>query len=606
MSQILHRFSMLPDVFDLQNATVLSVMKNIEPCRVGPVSKRDGSWSFQIHAPNADSLQLTHSNDGINWFTCEMNRGFDDLFYCQEHRIKPGGRYWYVLDGVHGVPDPWSRFQPDGPHGASQLIDENTYCWQKPCGPARPWHEAVLYELHIGAFTHEGTFAAAIDHLGHLSRLGITVLQVMPVWTRPCGASWGYDTNYLYSVDPSYGAPNDFKRFIDAAHDLGLQVLLDVVYNHLGIEGNYLGKFDGRFLASGNESLWGARLNFDRAGCHLARRMVIDNGLFWLEEFHLDGLRIDSPMTIDDGSKIHILEELALVIRDRFAGERMIHLLLENDHYAGRIRHENEQYLYNAALNIEGGELLFALAGAGDDLLDDEGLSKLFLSLAGGQEFYFSEAFPFVTAFARVLHNDRQIISLQNHDLIGNSQSMQRIWSQLGDDLAHLWLAITCLSPATPLLFMGDEFGCVQPFPFFCNFRDVNEQQVLQGRKRDFGIDPKLAGFMKPFSPETFEAAKIVWPDGHEIVGSQNYRLLKKLLATRRHYIEPLNRSSTVCDSRSTSCRQLHQANWDYHNGLRLNFQLNLGEGALDQDDATRVYCIEGDGWIARWWIEQL
>ena len=576
---------------------------NVENYGFGPAYKGEGNWQFSLHAPNAGSVRLTFSNDGKNWFSFALQQQADGWFCGFDRRIRPGARYWFVLDDEHGYPDPWSRCQPDGPHQASQLIDENIYSWRDRNWVGRPWHEAVIYELHVGTFTPEGTFLSAIDRLDLLRNLGITALQIMPVWTNPKGIGWGYDSNYLFSVNHAYGSPNDFKALVDAAHSLGMQVLLDVVYNHLGIEGNYLADLDPAMLSCQSESLWGQKLNFDGDGCSIARQMIVANGLYWLENYHLDGLRIDSPISIDDRSSPHILEQLAIAVQSKYYGHRQVHLVLENDHYAGRLMGPDGEKLYCASLNIKGSENLLSAALTINNL-DDDDRSQLVDSLAAGSRFDFGDEWQERPGFTQVLQSDQQILCLQNHDLIGNSQQALRIWSGLDQASDEVLLATICLSPATPQFFMGDEFGCEAPFPYFCQFRDVSQDAILGGRKRDFGIDPEQDGFLYPFCAATHLAAKITWPDDGDLVQKLNFVQIKSLLEARRIFIQPLAAQGQV-ESASQDHGPCHnRIAWRYSHGWILRFEWVRGRNAQLSDRGQIIHQIDGEGWSARWWVE--
>ncbi len=570
----------------------------------GPTDNGNNSWTFSIHSPKAKSVRLTFSNDRINWFSCNMEPVSEGLYQCTDRRIRPGARYWYVLDDEHGYPDPWSRCQPDGPQQASQLVDENAFYWNDRQWKGRPWHEAVIYELHVGTFTHEGTFLAAISRLHQLHDLGITALQIMPVWTSPAGISWGYDCNYLFSVNASYGSVDDFKSLIDAAHVLGIQVLLDVVYNHLGIEGNYLEKFNPCLLSAKGESLWGQKLDFDGTNSTAAREMIVANALFWLEQFHLDGLRIDSPVSIDDKSRTHILEELALAVQSRFNGRREIHLVLENDHYVGRLAGVEGKSLYQASLNIKASELLNTVAKTGNLTSDVGDIDQLVKSLAAGANFDFCNEWPKRTSFNDKLQADRQILCLQNHDLVGNRQTPSRIWQGLESSIGDLLLSIICLTPASPQFFMGDEIGCHQPFPFFCRFLDVSEAKILAGRQRDFNIAPDAEGFFNPFDEASIRAATISWPGGREVALAKNYKAIRNLLKTRRRYIHPLACKGRVAGATTSHAFDHQGVIWHYDHGWQLGFEWGRKLQDFTRETGKVIHELQSDHWVARWWVE--
>ncbi len=244
--------------------------------------------------------------------------------------------YAFHVDGKPLVPDPASRCNPDDVHGASRLVDPRAYEWQTAGWRGRPWHEAVIYEMHVGTFTAAGTFAAAIERLDDLAALGVTALELMPVASFSGSRNWGYDGVLLFAPQPSYGTPEDFKRLIDAAHERGLMVLLDVVYNHFGPDGNYLHVYAPQFFNPKHQTPWGAAINFDGDDNRTVRDFFIHNALYWLEEYQLDGLRLDAIHAIADDSTPHIVEELARAVRDGPGRDRHVHLVLENDHNQAR------------------------------------------------------------------------------------------------------------------------------------------------------------------------------------------------------------------------------------------------------------------------------
>lgn len=570
----------------------------------GPHIRSDGWCEFRLHAPNAQSMLLTYSNDGINWNSHPMESTGNGNFHLEICGIRPGARYWYVIDGENGYPDPWSRYQPDGPHQASQIIDHRNFIWHDFGWQGKPWSEAVIYEMHVGTFTPAGTFSAAMERLKSLSDLGVTVVQVMPVWTVPGGPSWGYDANYIFSVNADYGHPDDFKRFVDAAHGLGIQVILDVIYNHLGIEGNYLAKFDQCWLLPDEGNQWGSKLNFDRPGRQVARTMVVSNALFWLQEYHLDGLRIDAPIEIEDSSDTHILVEMAKAVRRHFLNGRHIHLILENDHYAGRITDVCGDRLYDASLNIRGSECLINLCQDSAAGPDDTKISELMECLKANIGFEFTDEFPSGNNVSERIHSDCQIFGLQNHDLIGNQQTPQRIWSGLDAAMRELLLALMCFTPSAPSFFMGDEFGCEQVFPFFCNFADVSETDVQDGRVQDFEFSGNADGNWPPYAEHTFDAARLEWPDLSTLTKNFNYQLISSFLNIRRQMIVPLLQANKVNSSSYRSSKDSHHLVWVFENGQRLIFEfgsLPYPEPGMKDD---LIYRIDGDLWSAIWRVE--
>ncbi|MFZ0704363.1 MAG: alpha-amylase family glycosyl hydrolase, partial [Candidatus Korobacteraceae bacterium] len=262
---------------------------------------------FRVWAPTPQQITLRLTRAGQPPQDIPMRRDGEDFVATAEARV--GDRYAYILDASQPIPDPVSRFLPEGVHGPTEIVDPCMYAWCDEGWRGLPLEDYVIYELHIGTFTPEGTFAAAAERLPYLKHLGITVVEVMPVAATPGARNWGYDGVSPYAVQNNYGGPAAFRRFIDAAHELGLAVMLDVVYNHLGPEGNYLPMF-GPYFTAHHKTPWGDAINYDDESCEQVRRYVVNNALYWIREYHLDGLRLDAVQTIKDGSPKHILAEI--------------------------------------------------------------------------------------------------------------------------------------------------------------------------------------------------------------------------------------------------------------------------------------------------------
>ncbi|HVY79551.1 MAG TPA: alpha-amylase family glycosyl hydrolase, partial [Steroidobacteraceae bacterium] len=246
------------------------------------------------------------------------------------NRAGVGSRYWFVLPDGTRVPDPASRFQPEDVGGPSEVIDTHRFAWTDASWRGRPWNEAVLYELHVGTFTPAGTFAGAQEKLPHLAALGVTAIELMPIGDFAGARNWGYDGVLPFAPESAYGRPEELQALVDAAHRHGLMVLLDVVYNHFGPEGNYLGRYAPQFFTNRHHTPWGAAINFDGADSAPVREMFVENALYWMEDYHFDGLRLDAVHAILDDSRVHILDELAERVRARTSG-REVHLIVENE-----------------------------------------------------------------------------------------------------------------------------------------------------------------------------------------------------------------------------------------------------------------------------------
>jgi len=297
-----------------------------------------GEVRFRLWAPAARRVELVLCDaDGAAVHSAQMDTLPQGWFSLATGTAGAGSLYRYCIDGSHEVPDPASRCNPAGVHGPSEVIDPTQYAWDDSAWRAPPWHEAVLYELHVGTFNTPGTFAAVAARLAHLRRLGVTAIELMPVAAFPGTRNWGYDGVLPYAPQASYGRPEDLKSLIAAAHRHGLAVILDVVYNHFGPEGNYLHLYAPQFFATRHQTPWGDAINFDGAHSRTVRDFFIHNAIYWLEEYHLDGLRLDAVHAIHDDSHPHIIRELARAVRTGPGNERTIYLTLENLHNAASL-----------------------------------------------------------------------------------------------------------------------------------------------------------------------------------------------------------------------------------------------------------------------------
>jgi maltooligosyltrehalose trehalohydrolase len=439
-------------------------------------------------------------------------------------------------------------------HGPSELIDPEDYVWQDLCWRGRPWHEAILYELHVGSFTQAGTFCSAIERLEHLVALGVTALELMPVADFPGQRNWGYDGVLPFAPDASYGRPENLKALIDAAHACGLMVILDVVYNHFGPEGNYLSRYAPEFFHPRHRTPWGAALNFDAAGCSTVREFFVHNALYWLHEFHLDGLRLDAVHAIIDDSPVHILEELAQRVRAAVL-PRAVHLILENERNQTRWLERSQggqASLYEAQWNDDAHHVLHVAASGeadgyyADYLGDTERLGR---ALAQGFAFQ-GEWMPYAgrsrgEPSAR-LPPAAFIAFIQNHDQVGNRALGERLGELAPPAPVRAVTALYLLLPQIPLLFMGEEWGSRSPFPFFCDFGAELAAAVRQGRRQEFArfaafADAhELARIPDPQAESTFASSKLDWSRVGESVPQATLRRYRELLLIRSRYIVPL------------------------------------------------------------------
>ncbi|WP_205028175.1 malto-oligosyltrehalose trehalohydrolase [Oleisolibacter albus] len=584
----------------------------------------DGQVRFRLWAPAQDSIRL--SLDGQDE-PLPLERGEDGWHGLVTDRAGPGSRYRFLLADGMAVPDPASRHQPEDVHGPSQVVDPMAFRWRCLDWQGRPWEETVLYELHIGSFTPEGTFCAAIGRLDHLVRLGVTAIEIMPVADFPGGRNWGYDGVLPYAPDSAYGRPEDFKALVDAAHAKGLSVLLDVVYNHFGPEGNYLPLYAPQVFTEKHHTPWGAAVNYDDVGSAVVRAFVIHNALYWIEEFNLDGLRLDAVHAILDSGDRHLLDELAERVR-AVAGDRPVHLLLENEeNQASRLERDEQgrPRHYTAQWNDDMHHVLHVAAtgesaGYYGDYAGD--VDKLGRALAEGFAFQ-GEMMPYrgeergqpsahlpPTAF---------VAFLQNHDQVGNRAFGDRIAQCAPAEAVRAAACLYLLGPQIPMLFMGEEWATARPFPFFCDFGPDLADAVREGRRKEFARFPEFqdeaarARIPDPMAEETFRSATLDWQALSDPVHADWLDWYVRVLAVRRAEIVP-----RLAGARSGRYRRIGATGvlvrWPLADSLVLTLAANLSPDPVEgfPAPAGREIWHEGavgdDGrfgpWAVRWSLE--
>jgi glycogen operon protein len=560
----------------------------------------NGGVRFRIWAPSHPNVSLELDGGATDLPMQPLEGGWHELVTQQ---ARAGSHYRFVLSNGSRVPDPGSRYQPNDVHGPSEVIDPGAYLWRDGEWKGRPWEETVLYELHVGTFTPEGTFRAAIEKLDHLASLGVTAIELMPIADFPGRRNWGYDGVALYAPDASYGRPEDLKDLVVAAHERGLMVFLDVVYNHFGPEGAYIHTVAPQAFTERHKTPWGAAINLDPGEARPVREFLIHNALYWIEEFHLDGLRLDAVHSILDDSAPHLLEELAERLRSA-SRDRHLHLILENEENEARrlVRNaDGSPRWYNAQWNDDVHHVLHVSAtreasGYYGEYVGD--WEKLGRALAEGFAFQGevmhyrsrergepSAALP-PTAF---------VAFLQNHDQIGNRAFGDRLMSIATNEAVHALIAVYLLLPQIPMLFMGEEWGARQPFPFFCDFEPLLAEAVRNGRRAEFARFPEFADpeirerIPDPTAAATFNAAKLVWEElAHEPHASHR-EWYARLLAVRRNEIVPL-----LPRIRRGGSFQLRA-----EGGVTVRWSLGEGEVALVLDANLTSRSIDGFGTAA-------
>lgn len=455
------------------------------------------------------------------------------------------GLYYRYRLGSGDFPDPASRFQPLGPHGPSQLVDPGTFKWTDADWKGVPRSGQILYELHIGTFTQEGTWAAARERLGHLADLGVTVVELMPVADFPGRYGWGYDGVNLFAPTRLYGSPDDFRAMVDAAHRLGIGVILDVVYNHLGPDGNYLKTFAPEYFTDRYQNEWGEPLNFDGEGSEAVREFFVANAAYWIDEFHLDGLRLDATQQIFDASPEHILTAIGREVRHT-AGGRKTYLVAENEPQHTRMVRSIEEggYGLDALWNDDFHHAaIVALSGKNEAYYTDyRGTPQEFVSLAKygylyqGQRYSWQKKPRGTPAFD--LDAWQFVTFLQNHDQIANSLRGRRIHALCNPGSLRTMTALLLLGPGTPMLFQGQEFAASSPFLYFADHGPELARLVAKGRREFLKQFPSLThieaemALPDPEDRDTFLRCKLDFDDmsDHKDV----YRLHRDLIAIRR------------------------------------------------------------------------
>jgi maltooligosyltrehalose trehalohydrolase len=493
---------------------------------------------FDVWAPDAESVEvetggrrhaMARSSVRRGWWTAEAD----------------GEDYGFVVDAQGPFPDPRSPWQPEGVHGPSRVYDHDRFAWTDQTWRGRTLSGAVLYELHIGTFTPEGTFDSALKRLDHLVELGVDAVEIMPVAAFPGRHGWGYDGVGLWAVHDPYGGPDGLKRFVDACHGRGLAVVLDVVYNHLGPSGNYLGRY-GPYFTDAYQTPWGPAVNFDRAGSDEVRAFVVGNALMWLRDYHLDGLRLDAVHAMWDGRALHILEELAVAVEGlRAATGRELFLIAESDLGDPRLVTSREAggYGLDAQWNDDFHHALHsALTGERQGYYDDFGSMEA-LAKTLTRAFFHDGTWSSFRGRSHGRPVDRLRTPghrfagfLQNHDQIGNRATGDRISATLSPGLLKVGAGLLLTSPFTPMLFMGEEWGATTPWRFFTDHVEPElARAVSEGRRREFATHGWASEDVPdPQDPETYRRSVLDWEEPGRPAHRELLDWYRALIALRR------------------------------------------------------------------------
>jgi len=577
-----------------------------------------GNATFRLWAPGASTVALNTSiaptarialrrlSDG--WWETDIGQ-----------RCEPGLRYSFRIDDELDVPDPASRFNPEGVHAASELIAPKAFEWRDDDWTGRRWEEAALYELHIGTFTAEGTFKSAIQRLDDLARLGVTTLEVMPVATFRGNRGWGYDGVLPFAPHPAYGRPNDFKEFVAAAHACGLCVILDVVYNHFGPEGNYLYRYAPQFFTDRHRTPWGDAIDFAQRE---VREFFIHNALYWLEEYHLDGLRLDAVHAICGESGKSFIEELMARIDAGPGRERHVHLVLENEHNMAR-------WLTSRIPDAD--------QGLAVSQWNDDSHHALHVLLTGEHEAYYGDyADAPLARLGRVLsegfayQGERTLTSqhekgepsahlppsafidfLQNHDQIGNRAFGERLTQLASTEKLRGAMAVLLLAPQTPMLFMGEEFGAKTPFQYFCDYEGELAQAIRDGRRAEFKhfsafTNQSTQSIPDPIARSTFERSRLDWSEREHPEHADWLRYVTELFSRRRDFIVPLVSQITPGTSAYSIEGQVLKVRWPLERGGELVMILNVGsepKRVAIPNHAQTVFASQSGEFLGTWHV---
>ena len=534
-----------------------------------PLGPPGSGTRFALWAPGCEHVRLEIVDAaGELRETREMPRRDGGWFELARPDIGAGTRYRYRVREDLAVPDPASRWNPQDVHGPSEVVDPRSFDWQHPGWAGRPWRSAVVYELHVGAWTPEGRYTSAAARLPQLRELGISAIELMPLADFPGTRNWGYDGVLPYAPEASYGTPDELRRLVDTAHGLGLMVLLDVVYNHFGPDGNYLGTYAPAFFNPQRHTPWGAAINVDAAHSETVRQFFVDNALYWVTEFGFDGLRLDAVHAIEDRSRVHLVEQIAAALRDGPGRTREIHLVLENDdnraRWLQRTAHGTPAIataqwnddLHHAAHVLATGEREGYYRDYHRDYLDTATapntrgpLDAFGRALAEGYV-YQGEASAHRGGVRRGepsadLPALAFVAFLQNHDQVGNRAFGERLDALADASRVEALLACLLLAPQVPMLFMGEEFAARTPFLYFCDAHGELADAIREGRRREFAsfqafADPaRRAAIPDPNARSTFEASRLNWQERESQRGRERLAQVRALLALRHRELEP-------------------------------------------------------------------
>jgi len=580
-----------------------------------------GGVRFRLWAPAQKTISVVTKDA-----TLPLAPKGDGWFELTTDAARAGSTYTYRLSDGTRVPDPASRQQAEDVHGPSVVVDPRAYPWRTGTWRGRPWHEAVLYELHVGAFSGSGDFDGVLHKLDWLERLGVTTIELMPIADFAGRRNWGYDGVLPFAPDRAYGTPDSLKALIDAAHSRGLMMFLDVVYNHFGPEGNHLGRYAPQFFTDRHQTPWGSAIDYTQP---VVRDFFVHNALYWLEEFRFDGLRLDAVHAIADDSAAHVLTELAQRVREACGSDRHVHLVLENDanqaKFLGRPQYDAQ---WNDDFHHASHVVLTREAEGYYVDYQRDPLQALGRALAEGFVFQGETSVHRDGATrgepTRDLPLDAFVAFLQNHDQVGNRAFGERLAQLVRPELLKAAASILLLSPQLPLLFMGEEWASAKPFQFFCDFGGELAQAVRDGRRREFAKFPAFADpgvrdrIPDPNDVATFERSKLDWAEAGQDSHADHLQFCRELLEVRRHAIIPRLGGTRVRDARyQVTNAGLLRVSWLLADGAQLTLVANLrSDTAQDAPGASAGVLLhsthphvaeEGTkpGWFVAWYLAE-
>lgn len=540
----------------------------------GAMPDPSGGVVFRLWAPDAERVSVL-----MNSVAHPMFRAEDGWHQVHIPECGPGQTYQFQLGDGLVIADPASRAQVEDVHGPSVVVDHSSYQWMHESFPGRPFEETIISEIHIGTFTPEGTFLAAIPKLPLLKEAGITAIEILPVAHFPGQRGWGYDGVLHYAPHSAYGSPDDLKALVDAAHGLGMMVFIDVVYNHFGPEGNYLHHYAEGFFRSGPPTPWGAAVAFELPA---VRQYFIDNAMMWIGDYRFDGIRFDATEQIQDESEDHFLREITRHLRHTFV-DRHLHLIAE-DQTARRAylkrNGKNQPETFTAAWNDSLHHCLHVLvtgeAKGHYQPFEAQLWENIRKSTASGFLLPHAEGDVSVPADAYVNY-------LQNHDQIGNRAFGERLATLIPEKHLDVLTAMLFLIPQTPMLFMGEEYGETNPFCFFADYTGELADGMRKGRvgeAENFGGMPEgktLQDLPDPMSPATFDMSRLDWSKVETEAGAVRRRFIRRLADIRQIHIGPLLKTGAAVEGKAHELDDgLLAVDWEFPGGtlyLRMNFQ---------------------------------